>query len=131
MADRPRRPSSLTKISIAFTKELIGNALARVKQLLLAGHARHVCIQTLDEEFLGLSKQMQDRLFDMASGKKIPDDFPKDDIDSMKAVDTDTFELNLKGDRPELVRGTIVRFMGGDWYVRAMLGRRLLIRRIV
>ncbi len=130
MGNRRSYGSGLTKISIAFTKELIAKALGRFRSLIAMGHSQLSCVKAVDAEFPGLSKQMLDRLFDMASGKKIDDDFPEDQIETMKAVAEDTFELLLKRDRPDLVRGTIVHFMGADWYVRKIEGARLQIRRI-
>jgi hypothetical protein len=121
----------MTRVSIAFTKEMMAKMLARFRALIGSEQTRPTSIKIVEEELPGFSRQLLGRLYDLAAGKTIPNDFTKDDLKSIKAVADQTFELVFKKPRPEFMRGSIVRFLGTEWWVRVGTESRLQINRLV
>ncbi len=120
-----------TMIGVSFTKDAMKNAIAEVKKLHADGWAEAKVIGLLRKDLPSFSDHTLRRIYDLALGRPVKDDFAKDDLASQRAAAKDTFELELKAERSDLKSGGIVRFLGSDWYIKRISGVRLMIRRLM
>jgi hypothetical protein len=125
-----RKPrEGITSMGIAFTLEMGRKIMDGVRRLAAEGWSETRILAKMREDVHGFSPHTLKRLYDMATGKPIRDDFQQSEIVSQKATAKHTFELELLRTRPEIPVGSIVRFMGGDWFIKRTVENRIIIRR--
>lgn len=123
-------PEGFVTLSIAFTKEAMDRAIEFMKQLHAQGHAEEKVLAQTKKLMREFSSDTLRRLYDLAMERPIAEDFAPGEILSQRAAAKDTLELELARPRMDLLPGSIVRFMGANWYV-TRVGPRTHIRRIV
>jgi hypothetical protein len=132
MGDEIKLPrEGLTTLTIAFTKKSIAKITDTVRSLQKQGWDEEKILERMRREMPSFDPHTIRRLYALASGQPVNDDFAREEITSQKAVAENTFELQLAKTRPDLPTGAVVRFLGADWCVKRASGTTLEIRRIV
>ncbi len=131
MSDDPVLPrEGFTTLGAAFTRE----ALEKVRRVVLVlssqGRTEAQVLQLMKKDLPDFGEAGRKRLYDLATGARIPDDFSKDDVASQKAVKKDTLEIELKSPPADLASGALVRWLGTDWVVARLEGPKLLLRKL-
>lgn len=117
-------------ISIAFTKDQMDRILQAMRKLQAEGWPEPAVLAKIKASVPNFSSVSIKRLYDIAVGRPVPDDFKPQEIVSQHAVAKDTFEIELAANRTDIFPGAVVRFLGTDWYV-TKAGKKPEIRRIV
>ncbi|MBI2930559.1 MAG: hypothetical protein HYY16_02815 [Planctomycetes bacterium] len=126
-----KRPSGgFTDLAIAFTKQAIVDIVGIARRLLQGGWSEAKILDRLREENSGFSDRTLRRLIEVAAGRPVQSDFSKDEIASEKVVARHLLEIELKRARSEVCLGSVVHFLGVDWYVKCANGTRLTLQRL-
>lgn len=131
MSDPPPLPrEGFSTLGASFTREALDRVRAVVGTLRDQGKGSKEIVELMRKDLPDFPEMTLRRLYDLSTGKKIADDFAKDEVAEQKAVKKDTLDVRLKAARADLVSGSLVRWLGADWYVARLQGERLVLRKI-
>lgn len=131
MSDGPPLPrEGFSTLGASFTKEALDRVRGVVGRLQEQGKTPKEIVELMRGDLPDFPESALRRLYDLSTGRKIADDFGKDDVAEQKALKKDTLEVRLKSARADLVSGSLVRWLGADWYVARLEGDRLVLRKI-
>ena len=133
MTDEIRLPrETMTTLGAAFTKDALVKVKRIVQKLQDAGKSEKEILSIMRHDLPDFPSATRNRLYALAVGRKVADDFKSGEVTDQKAVKKDTLEVQLKAPRPDLVSGSLVHYLGADWYVSRIYtdGDRFVLRRL-
>lgn len=121
----------LDTLSAQFTYEAVRKVVTAIQALRKRGLTEEAILEKIARELRHFDPHSRQRMYDKSLDKKIPDDFPEDQVEAEESPKKNTIVLRMKTAPKDVREEMLVQYKAEDYYVVSVHGLAYTLKKLV